>query len=102
MLAAHLSKAASWRKMFVRGTSVSELKILISREQIAARVAELAEQITGDFHGEPVLFVGVLKGAAIFLGDLVRQVLALHGHSSEALLAKIAENGFTLEEGNEQ
>jgi hypoxanthine phosphoribosyltransferase len=64
--------------MFVRGTPVSELvselKILISREQIAARVAELANQITGDFHGEPVLFVGVLKGAAIFLGDLVRQV----------------------------
>jgi homoserine kinase len=33
--------------------------------------------------------------------DLVRQVLALHGHNSEALLAQIAENGFTLEEGNE-
>jgi homoserine kinase len=33
--------------------------------------------------------------------DLVRQVLALHGHSSEALLAQIAEHGFTMEEGNE-
>jgi len=33
--------------------------------------------------------------------DLVRQVLALHGHNSEALLAQIAENGFTLAEGNE-
>ena len=33
--------------------------------------------------------------------DLVRQVLALHGHSSEALLAPIAEHGFTLEEGSE-
>jgi homoserine kinase len=33
--------------------------------------------------------------------DLVRQVLALHGHSSEALLAPIAEHGFTLEEGGE-
>jgi homoserine kinase len=33
--------------------------------------------------------------------DLVRQVLALHGHSSEALLAAVAEYGFTLEEGSE-
>jgi homoserine kinase len=33
--------------------------------------------------------------------DLVRQVLALHGHNSEALLAPIAEHGFTLEEGGE-
>ena len=31
--------------------------------------------------------------------DLVRQVLALHGHKSEALLAQIAEHGFILKEG---
>ena len=53
---------------------MDELKILISREQIAARVAEMARQITVDFAGEPVLFVGVLKGAAVFLTDLIRQV----------------------------
>jgi homoserine kinase len=32
--------------------------------------------------------------------DLVRQVLALHGHTSEALLAAVAEHGFTLVKGN--
>ena len=32
--------------------------------------------------------------------DLVRQVLALHGHSSEVLLTPVDEHGFTLEEGN--
>jgi hypoxanthine phosphoribosyltransferase len=53
---------------------VSELKVLISREQIATRTAEIAKQITIDSAGEPVLVVGVLKGAAIFLTDLVRQV----------------------------
>jgi len=53
---------------------VNDLKILISREQIAARIAELAQQITKDFQGEQVLFVGVLKGAAVFLTDLIRQV----------------------------
>ena len=53
---------------------VEELKIRISREQIAARVAELGRQISDDFRGERVLFVGVLKGAAVFLTDLIRQV----------------------------
>jgi len=53
---------------------MSELKVLLSREKIAQRVAEMARQITADAKGEPVIFVGVLKGAAIFLSDLVRQV----------------------------
>jgi hypoxanthine phosphoribosyltransferase len=53
---------------------VSELQVLISRDQIARRVSELAAQITQDFAGQPVIFVGVLKGAAIFLSDLARQV----------------------------
>ena len=58
----------------VRWSPVEQLKILISREQIVKRVAELAAQISKDLTGESVLFVGVLKGAAVFLSDLVRQV----------------------------
>src|ERR1700693_2233692 len=50
------------------------LKVLISREEIARRVAELGAEITRDFAGQPVIFVGVLKGSAIFLADLARQV----------------------------
>jgi hypoxanthine phosphoribosyltransferase len=50
------------------------LKVLLSREQIEKRVAELGAQITRDFRGETVLLVGVLKGASIFLGDLARQI----------------------------
>jgi hypoxanthine phosphoribosyltransferase len=53
---------------------VSDLKVLFSREEIAARVAELGQQITKDFAGEPVVLIGVLKGAAIFLSDLSRQI----------------------------
>jgi hypoxanthine phosphoribosyltransferase len=53
---------------------VTELKVLISREQIAQRVAAIGAEISNDFKGEPVVFVGVLKGAAIFLSDLARQV----------------------------
>ncbi|HLM83309.1 MAG TPA: phosphoribosyltransferase family protein, partial [Terriglobales bacterium] len=50
------------------------LKVLLSRETIAKRVAELGEEITHDFRGQSIIFVGVLKGAAIFLSDLARQV----------------------------
>lgn len=49
------------------------MKLLISREQIAQRVAEMGKQVSADLDG-PVIFVGVLKGAAVFLSDLIRHV----------------------------
>ncbi len=52
----------------------AQLRVLITREQIAKRVAEMAAEITRDFAGQSIVFVGVLKGASIFLGDLARQV----------------------------
>jgi len=53
---------------------VNQLKILISHDQIAQRVAAMGAEITRDFSGQSVIFVGVLKGAAIFLSDLARHV----------------------------
>src|SRR5215472_7402595 len=53
---------------------MNELKLLLSRQQIAARVVEMGKQITRDSTGESLVFIGVLKGAAIFLSDLVRHV----------------------------
>lgn len=53
---------------------MSELKVFITREQIAKRVAEIGAQISKDFAGEPVVLIGVLKGAAIFLSDLSRSI----------------------------
>jgi len=53
---------------------MAELTVLVSREQIAKRVAEIGAEITRDFAGKSVIFVGVLKGAAIFLSDLARNV----------------------------
>lgn len=53
---------------------MSELKVFISRDQIAKRVAEIGAQISQDFAGEPVVLLGVLKGAAIFLSDLSRSI----------------------------
>jgi hypoxanthine phosphoribosyltransferase len=48
--------------------------VLISRDAIARRVAEIGAEIDRDLAGEPVLLVGVLKGAAIFLSDLARAI----------------------------
>ena len=65
----------TWWCNSVRCSSVEEqLRVLLSREQIAARVAEMAGKITADFQGQQVLLVGVLKGAAIFLSDLIRNM----------------------------
>lgn len=51
-----------------------ELKVLISRQDIAKRVSELGAQISKEYAGQSVILVGVLKGAAIFLSDLARHL----------------------------
>ena len=52
----------------------SEMKVLLSRRQIAERIATLGAQITVDYIGKSVVLIGVLKGAAIFLADLARAI----------------------------
>ena len=49
-------------------------KVLISHEQVQARVAELGQQITLDYAGRSPLLVCVLKGAFMFMGDLARAI----------------------------
>jgi hypoxanthine phosphoribosyltransferase len=51
-----------------------KLKILIRRATIQKRVREVAHLITKDFKGKRVHLIGVLKGACIFLSDLVREI----------------------------
>jgi hypoxanthine phosphoribosyltransferase len=51
-----------------------KLKVLIRRARIQRRVVEVARAITKDFKGERVHLIGVLKGACIFLADLVREI----------------------------
>ena len=50
----------------------SQKRCLISREEIARRVEELAGQISRDYADRDLVMIGVLKGAFIFLADLVR------------------------------
>lgn len=52
----------------------TDLEILLDRQKIAGRVAQLGAEISRDFAGQSVLLIGVLKGAAIFLADLARNI----------------------------
>ena len=49
-------------------------RILISRDEIAARVSELGEAIGRDYAGRAPVLVGVLKGAVVFTADLLRAI----------------------------
>ncbi|WP_297228040.1 hypoxanthine phosphoribosyltransferase [uncultured Desulfovibrio sp.] len=49
-------------------------KLLFSAEDIAARVAELGEEISAAYTGEPLVAVCVLKGAVHFFSDLTRAI----------------------------
>jgi hypoxanthine phosphoribosyltransferase len=49
-------------------------RILLDREKIASRVSEIADEITRTYSGQEIIVTGVLKGAVIFMTDLVRQI----------------------------
>jgi hypoxanthine phosphoribosyltransferase len=53
-------------------------KILLSEEEIGAKVRELGEKITQDYTGQNLLVIGILKGAVIFMSDLVREIKTSH------------------------
>ena len=49
-------------------------KILFSREQIEERARELGRQICEDYVGEELYLVGTLKGAVMWMGDLMKNI----------------------------
>ena len=58
----------------MKPVAYDDLEILLDAETIARRVRELAAQISVDYRGRPLRLVGILKGAWVFLADLVRQL----------------------------
>jgi len=52
----------------------AHFKTLISSDQLQQRVKSLGQQISQDFQGKETTVVGVLKGAFVFMADLVRQL----------------------------
>jgi hypoxanthine phosphoribosyltransferase len=53
---------------------MSSLKVLISADQIQARVNELGAEIDRDYPQGPIYLIAILKGAFIFLADLARAI----------------------------
>ena len=86
---------------------MSELSPVLSEEQIRRRVADLADQISFDYRNEPLVVIGVLKGAFVFLADLVRQMdipveidfirASSYGHSDTSSGQVVLEEGFQTE-----
>ncbi|UTO05826.1 hypoxanthine phosphoribosyltransferase [Moraxella sp. FZLJ2107] len=57
-----------------------EMNVMISAEQIAARVKELGEQINAHYAGSDneLILIGLLRGSVIFMADLCREVTKPH------------------------
>ena len=49
-------------------------QILFSRDEIQKRVREIASQISKDYDGRELVVIGILRGAFIFMADLVREL----------------------------
>ena len=49
-------------------------EVLISREQLADKVAELGAKISADYEGESLFLIGILKGSVPFMADLMRAI----------------------------
>lgn len=53
---------------------MATIDVMISESEIASKVEELAKRIENDYKGEPLLVVGILKGASVFVSDLIRKI----------------------------
>ena len=71
-------------------------RVLLTAEQIDARVHELAEQLLSDYEGRDILLVGVLKGAVMVMADLSR---ALGRHAQMDWMAVSSYGSGTTSSG---
>ena len=49
-------------------------RVMITQEQINERAAEIGKQIEADFKGEEIVLVGILRGAVLWMGDIMKNV----------------------------
>ena len=52
----------------------AQLKVLIDERQLQQRVRDLGEQISRDYQGKHLHLICILKGACVFLADLIRHL----------------------------
>ena len=48
--------------------------VLVSEEELKAKVAQLGAQISKDYEGKNLVLVSILKGSVVFMADLMRAV----------------------------
>lgn len=81
-------------------------KVLYSERQIKKRVKEIAAEIMADFVGKELLTVGVLRGAAMFYADLVRELdiplhmdfISVSSYGASSLSSGVVRIQYDLEE----
>lgn len=49
-------------------------EIMITEEEIRKRAEEIGRQITSDYEGESVFLVGILRGAVLWMGDIMKNI----------------------------
>jgi hypoxanthine phosphoribosyltransferase len=49
-------------------------EILLSAQDISRRIAQLGEEIAADYVGKKIILIGILKGACLFMADLMRTI----------------------------
>ncbi len=49
-------------------------RVLISHARLRSKVKELARKISGDYKGRKLVLIGILKGAFVFMADLLREI----------------------------
>ena len=90
-------------------TKFEESRILLTGEQIRARVRELGQEISRDYADTGILLVGVLRGTVVFLADLMRSIsvpvsvdfLALNSYGQATKASGVVRIMKDLEESSE-
>jgi len=64
--------------LFNMSNKVTDLVVLINERRLAQRIKALADEITADYKDKKPVIIGILKGAFVFLADLVRELKVDH------------------------
>jgi len=54
--------------------NLDQVKVLYSEQEVKARIDQMGKVITQDYRGEELLVIGILKGAFMFMSDLIRRI----------------------------
>ena len=63
-------------------------EVLLTEQQLATRIQEVADEVSADYAGREPLLVGVLKGAAIVMADFSRAMSRPHQAASPSNTAR--------------